>query len=42
MGKINTYQRKQLASSAVGVSQADQSGQIIGKGIGVVGDALVV
>lgn len=30
MGKINEYQRKQLASSAVGVAGPDRSGEIIG------------
>lgn len=33
MGKINTYQRKQLASSVVGVPKQDTSGQTIGKSV---------
>ena len=40
MGKINEYQRKQLASSVVGVAPQDTSGAIIGKSITTLGDAL--
>jgi len=40
MGKINEYQRKQLASTAVGVAPADRSGQIIGGAISKVGVAI--
>ena len=41
MGKINTYQRKQLASSIVGVAPQDTSGQTIGKSVVSLGAALV-
>jgi len=40
MGKINEYQRKQLASSVVGVAPEDTSGATIGKGITNIGVAL--
>ena len=41
MGKINEYQRSQLASSAVGVAGPDKSGQIIGQGVEQLGGAIV-
>jgi hypothetical protein len=41
MGKINSYQRKQLASSVVGTAPQDTSGQVIGKSVESLGAALV-
>lgn len=40
MGKINEYQRKQLASTAVGVAPADRSGQIVGGAVSRFGTKL--
>jgi len=40
MGKINEYQRKNLASQAVGVAPADRSGEMIGKTISNIGQAV--
>ena len=42
MGKINEYQRSQLASSAVGVASPDKSGQIVGQGVEQLGTAITV
>jgi len=41
MGKINEYQRRQLASTAVGTAPPDKSGEIIGKSISQFGSGLV-
>ncbi|MCK4578001.1 MAG: hypothetical protein KAU50_04380, partial [Candidatus Marinimicrobia bacterium] len=41
MAKINTYQRRQLASSVTGVPAADASGQVIGKSMQNLGVALI-
>jgi len=40
MGKINEYQRSQLASTITSTTSADSSGQIIGKSISTIGAAL--
>jgi hypothetical protein len=40
MGKINEYQRKQLASTAVGVAPEDKSGAIVGQAISKGGAAI--
>jgi len=40
MGKINEYQRKQLASSAVGVATPNKSGNIIGSTVAKIGGAI--
>jgi len=41
MGRINTYQRKQLASRAVGVAPADRSGQIVGAAVTKFGNTVI-
>lgn len=40
MGKINEYQRKQLASQAVGSAEPSRAGQIIGQAVGQFGQTL--
>lgn len=40
MGKVNEFQRKQLASSAVGTAPADRSGAIIGGAISKLGTSV--
>jgi len=42
MGKINEYQRRQLASSAVGTAAPDASGQILGQAIEKLGAAVTI
>jgi len=42
MGKINEYQRRQLASSAVGTAAPDRSGQIVGQAIEKLGADIVL
>lgn len=41
MGKISTYQQRQLASSAVAPAPADTSGAILAQGVKNLGDALI-
>lgn len=41
MGKINEYQRKQLASSVTNVAPADKSGEIIGGAVDQFGSAMI-
>lgn len=41
MGVISRYNRDQFASSAVGIPQEDQSGEIIAEGVGKFGSAMV-
>lgn len=40
MGKINEYQRQQLASSVVGVASENKSGQIIAQGVESIGSVI--